>query len=95
VTLGEALRACPWSRARRSRAGRTRRRRAARGAPIDTPRNTFDIFDAQGIYLGQVNFPTDSATIYEIGMDYVLGVAKDEFSVEYVVMFELDRRTSE
>jgi hypothetical protein len=64
-------------------------------APVDAPRPTFDIFDAQGIYLGQVLFPTDTLTIYDIGVDYILGVARDEFDVEYVVMFELDRRTSE
>ena len=39
-------------------------------------------------------FPTETLTIYDIGVDYILGVARDEFDVEYVVMFDLDRRTS-
>lgn len=60
-------------------------------APLLEPRGTFDVFDADGIYLGQVVVPKDRFRIHEIGTDYILGVAIDQLGVEYVRMFRLDR----
>lgn len=35
--------------------------------------------------------PPNSLDIHEIGEDYILGVWKDEFHVEYVRVYSLDR----
>jgi hypothetical protein len=47
-----------------------------------------DLFDADGRYLGPVRFP-DHFEIFEIGADYVLGVARDELDVEFVELYRL------
>jgi hypothetical protein len=60
-------------------------------APLDVPPRTFDVFDADGVYLGQVTLPVAEFAIHEIGSDYILGVATGDFDEEYVMMFTLDR----
>jgi hypothetical protein len=48
----------------------------------------YDLFDADGRYLGPVRFP-DRFRIFEIGPDYVLGVRRDELDVEFVELYRL------
>jgi hypothetical protein len=63
---------------------------------------TYDVFAADGIWLGQVRVPflvsSSAATsgdsrfvVRDIGTDYVLGVATDDLGVESVVSFRLER----
>lgn len=56
--------------------------------PSDS-RRIHDVFDEEGVYLGQVALP--HLRVHEIGPDYVLGVETDELGVEYVVLYALDR----
>ena len=48
------------------------------------------VFDVDGAWLGTVEMPPHF-TPYEIGSNYVLGVGRDEFGVEYVRRYRLDR----
>jgi len=48
------------------------------------------VFSAEGPLLGSVDLPPDFI-IHEIGPDYLLGVWRDDFDVEYVRMYALDR----
>ena len=50
------------------------------GGPIPL----WTVFDPQGRVLGFVETPAGLGDIYEIGEDYILGLATDEFGVEYV-----------
>ena len=43
------------------------------------------------VYLGTVQLPHD-LEVMETGADYVLGVTKDDFDVEYVRVYGLDRK---
>jgi hypothetical protein len=61
-------------------------------APLEVPPQTFDVFDEDGVYLGQVTLPVAEFAIHEIGSDYILGVATGDFDAEYVQMLRLDRR---
>jgi hypothetical protein len=54
---------------------------------------TFDVFDASGIYLGEVTMQNWSR-IHEIGDDYVLRVERDDVGVEYVALHELRGRSA-
>ena len=49
------------------------------------------IFDPSGRWLGEPSVPSD-LTIREIGSDYILGVRRDEFDVESVAVFRLNRK---
>jgi hypothetical protein len=55
-------------------------------APIE-----WHVFDLEGACLGQVEVPR-GRLIREVGHDYILGLANDDFGVEYVVRHRLDRR---
>jgi hypothetical protein len=63
--------------------------------PLDSPpeatHRPLDVFDASGVYLGQVLLPRYRFTIHEIGDDYILGVTSDDVGVEYVTMYNLTR----
>jgi hypothetical protein len=48
----------------------------------------WDVFDPDGRWLSTVDTPT-GLLIHEIGTDYVLGVRRDEFDVEYVELHGL------
>jgi 6-bladed beta-propeller len=48
------------------------------------------VFDPQGFYLGKVS-DRPRIRIDEIGTDYILGLERGEFDVEYVVMYRLVR----
>jgi hypothetical protein len=61
------------------------------GAEPDAQTRMYDVFDAGGIYLGQISVPRLWFTIREIGADYIVGVTSDELGVEYVTMYRLDR----
>ena len=60
-------------------------------SPPDAPSRVYDVFDAAGIYLGQVELPRLYFRIEEIGDDYILGIYSDELGVEYVTMYRLTR----
>ena len=47
------------------------------------------VFDEEGRFECRVTLPLDS--VYEIGPDYVLGKAEDEFEVEHIVRYPLTR----
>lgn len=51
------------------------------------------VFDAEGRALGFVETP-DGFRVLEIGADYMLGRTRDEFDVEYVQVWALDRSGS-
>ena len=53
-------------------------------------RNVWTVFDADGRVQGFVETPP-GLDVFEIGEDYVLGRAMDEFDVEHVQMWPLDR----
>jgi hypothetical protein len=48
------------------------------------------VFDPEGRWLGEVSTPV-GFRIDEIGPDYLLGVRRDEYSVEHVTMYGLQR----
>jgi hypothetical protein len=64
-------------------------------APLDAAQDAthrmYDVFDADGSYLGQVRVPRSRFRLREIGADYILGVTTDDLGVEYVTMYRLDR----
>jgi hypothetical protein len=49
-----------------------------------------DVFRQDGLYLGKVKLPHD-LRITEIGPDYILGVEHDEWDIQYVRLYGLDR----
>jgi hypothetical protein len=55
------------------------------------PEALYDVFDASGRFLGEMRFPR-GFRVREVGVDYVLGVRRDEFDVPFVEMYSLDRR---
>jgi hypothetical protein len=46
------------------------------------------VFDARGVWLGSIALPP-LFTVQEIGDNYMLGVLRDKFDVEQVVVYEL------
>jgi hypothetical protein len=54
------------------------------------PPASWDVFDAEGHWLGEITVPR-GFQVFEVGEDYVLGVASDELDVEYVRMYGLVR----
>ena len=64
--------------------------RAVRSWVVWLPSGLHDVFRPDGVYLGTVKLPQD-LDVMEIGMDYVLGVARDELGAEYVQGYGLDR----
>ena len=53
-------------------------------------RTVWTVFDAEGHVQGLVETPV-GLDVYEIGEDYILGLARDDFDIEYVQMFRLTR----
>jgi hypothetical protein len=51
----------------------------------------WSVFDEAGTYLGRIGVPARLRPM-EIGIDYILGVWRDELDVETVRMYALDRR---
>lgn len=64
--------------------------REARLPGIDLPAPLWTVFDPEGRALGFIETP-DGLTVYEIGADYLLGLATDEMGVESVQLWELER----
>ena len=60
------------------------------GWVVPLPSGLHDVFRPDGVYLGTVKLPQD-LDVMEIGMDYVLGVARDELGAEYVQVYGLER----
>ena len=56
---------------------------------IWNPSGLHDVFRPDGVYLGTVELP--SLGRVEIGADYVLGTTSDEWGIQYVSMFGLER----
>ena len=52
----------------------------------------WSVFDAEGALQARVSLP-ESVELLEVGEEYVLGRARDEFDVEYVQMYRLERPT--
>jgi hypothetical protein len=50
----------------------------------------FDIFDAEGVYLGGFRFP-DNFMPREIGADYVLGILRSDLDVPKIQVWGLQR----
>ncbi len=59
------------------------------GQPGDL-RSPWSVFSPAGEFLGLVEMPP-AIEVLEIGSDYVLGLHRDEFDVEYVQFFRLQR----
>jgi len=57
------------------------------------PEALYDIFDATGRFLGEMRFPREFR-VQEIGVDYILGVRRDENDVPFVETYALDRRAA-
>ena len=61
-----------------------------RGLPGRTPVSAWEIFDAEGRWLGSLETPAWKR-ILEIGEDYVFAVVADELDVEHPTLFPLQR----
>lgn len=48
------------------------------------------VFDSAGVALGTIELP-GAFTPHHIGADFVLGLWRDDFDVEHVLMYDLDR----
>ena len=57
---------------------------------MDRPAPLWTVFDPEGRALGFIETP-DGLTVYEIGADYLPGLATDEMGVESVQLWELER----
>ncbi len=55
------------------------------------PTEQWEVFDTAGVWLGTVETPS-GLTVHEIGVDRIIGVAKDDYDVPYVQAHRLDRR---
>jgi hypothetical protein len=51
----------------------------------------WSVFDPDGAVLGTIETP-QGLVVYQIGEDFLLGRMRDDFGVERVVRFPLDRR---
>ena len=58
----------------------------ARYAPDETQQHLWDVFDAVGRWLGEVETPI-GGRIWEIGENYLLGTWRDELDVEEVRLY--------
>jgi hypothetical protein len=50
----------------------------------------WSVLEPNGRWLGLVSLPAD-LDVKEIGVDYVLAVVTDEFGVEYVRLYSIER----
>jgi hypothetical protein len=51
----------------------------------------WDVFDSDGIFLGEVTVP-NGFIVYEPGPDYLLGISRDGDDVPFVELYSLERR---
>jgi len=51
----------------------------------------WEVFDSTGVWLGSVDTPP-GLEVHEIGVDQIIGVAKDDYDVPYVQVHRLSRR---
>ncbi|MGH7501742.1 MAG: hypothetical protein ACREL7_08275 [Longimicrobiales bacterium] len=58
--------------------------------PVPLPSGDYDVFSPDGLYLGTVKL-LPGFRIFEIGEDYILGVHRDDFDVEHVSLYTLQR----
>ncbi len=59
-------------------------------SPGVEPPEEWDAYDSAGQYLGQVSTPR-GLVVLEIGKNYIVGLWRDAFGVEYVQVHDLDR----
>ena len=52
--------------------------------------HVWSVFDREGVRLSRVPLPSPMEVL-EIGSDYAMGLARDEYEVEYVQLFRLRR----
>jgi len=57
------------------------------------PAEAWSVFDTSGVWLGKVATP-GGFEIFEIGADYLLGVYRDDLTVEQVRLYGLRRDSS-
>lgn len=57
---------------------------------VGTPADTWEVFDRSGVWLGTVRTP-EGVEIHQVGVDAVIGVAKDEYGVAYAQVHVLTR----
>ena len=50
----------------------------------------WNVFDPEGRWMGDIEIPY-GGYVYEIGVDYLLGVWVDELDVEQVRLYRIDR----
>lgn len=63
----------------------------AQGVPgVPELQDRWSVFDPEGRWLGEIDMPS-RVNVYEIGADFILGRTTDEFEVEYVVRYDLNR----
>lgn len=61
------------------------------GTPVRAPQPTrWSVFDAAGRWLGDVQMPARFTPI-EIGVDYVLGLSRDDDELKYVTLYRIER----
>jgi hypothetical protein len=60
-------------------------------SPESAAQQWWHIHDSDGQWVGRIAFASDLA-VFEIGIDYVLGLTHNEDGVETVRLFALDRR---
>jgi hypothetical protein len=58
--------------------------------PPGDDNSAWTIFDPAGVLSGRVTTPRDFG-ILEVGVDYLLGVYRDELGVEYLHQYALER----
>ncbi len=55
-----------------------------------SPQSVWQVFDSSGTWLGRWDAPR-GLRVFQFGRDFVIGVRRDEFDVEYVELYALDR----
>lgn len=59
------------------------------GGPWDV--TMYEVLDEDGTWLASVRLPDGLGKIFEIGHDYILATGKDQFDVQYLRMFGLEK----
>jgi hypothetical protein len=86
VDLDGHLWVLPFTEARRQRSIAE-----LQGQQSEPVAQEWDVFDPRGVWLGTVALPS-GLRVHQIGHDWIAGVERDVFDVEYVVLYGLERR---
>lgn len=68
--------------------------RTGRFHPVGDPPARWSVFSSEGAFLGDVALP-EGFRPFELGVDYVLGVWKDEMDVEFVRIYGIEKGKGE